>query len=332
MRSSRLVALMLRLQDTGGATADRLAGELEVSVRTIYRDVGALQAAGVPLWTESGPGGGIRLVEGWRTRLDGLTADEATALLLGGDQEAAAEIGLGTVLAVAQTKVLATLPPELRSRAGRIRERFHLDAPGWFHHGRETVPFLPVVADALWADRRLDIRYRRRPTEAPVSRRVDPLGLVLKGGVWYLVARHRSDVRTYRVARIADATVRDERFERPRDFALGEHWVRSAREFDRAVRHVDVTIRLPARSLPRLRDVAGGPAVDDVLDSGPAPDDDGWTTVTIPMETEEVAAFQLLQLAPDVEVLAPAAVRGRLAAVAGLLMARNGDTGRRGTS
>src|SRR4051812_19113042 len=130
VRASRLVALLLRLQQLGRATAPDLAEELEVSVRTIYRDVAALQAAGVPIWTETGPGGGIRLLAGWRTRLDGLTADEAGALLLGGAPDAAAELGLGTVLVAAQTKVLTTLPPELRNRATKVRQRFHLDAPG----------------------------------------------------------------------------------------------------------------------------------------------------------------------------------------------------------
>ncbi|HEY1174816.1 MAG TPA: HTH domain-containing protein, partial [Phytomonospora sp.] len=132
MKAGRLVALLLTLQTERGATAARLAEALEVSVRTIYRDVTALQSAGVPLWTEPGPTGGIRLLDGWRTRLDGLTGDEAASLFAGTAPAVLDGLGLGTVAVAAQAKVLATLPPELRDRAGRLRERFHLDAPTWF--------------------------------------------------------------------------------------------------------------------------------------------------------------------------------------------------------
>src|SRR4051812_15130166 len=179
MRASRLVALLLRLQQGGPATAAHLAEELEVSVRTIYRDVTALQAAGVPLWTEPGPGGGIRLLDGWSGRLDGISPDEAGALHLAGT--------------VARASVLATLPRELGARAGRIRERLHVDAPDWFSR-EEAVPHLDVVADAVWTGRRLDLRYGDN------RRRVDPLGLVLKAGRWYLVAAHRGQPRTYRMS------------------------------------------------------------------------------------------------------------------------------------
>ncbi len=177
MRSARLLALLLVLQRRGRATAAELAGELEVSVRTLYRDVAALTEAGVPVWAEPGPHGGIRLVEGWRTRLDGLSADEAAALFLSGAPQAAADLGLAAVAVNARAKVDATLPAELRGRAGRIRERFLLDAPGWFARP-EPLGALPAVADAVWEARRLDLRYGPRATR----RRVDPLGLVLKAG------------------------------------------------------------------------------------------------------------------------------------------------------
>src|SRR5438132_9462583 len=167
MRASRLVALLLELQATSTVTAAELAARLEGSVRTIYRDVASLQAAGVPVWTEAGPGGGIRLLDGWTGRLVGIAVDEAGALFLAGS--------------VAQAEVLATLPRDLAARAGRIRERLHVDAPDWFTQA-EPVPHLAVVADAVWTGRRLDVRY------GPARRRVDPLGLVLKGGRWYLVA------------------------------------------------------------------------------------------------------------------------------------------------
>lgn len=164
MRASRLLALLLLLQRRGRVTAGEAARQLEVSARTVYRDVEALQAAGVPVWSEPGARGGIRLVEGWsgwRTDLDELTSEEAGALFLAGAPGAAAELGLGSLLAAAQAKVLTTLPPELRGRAGRIGERFLLDATGWFHTP-EQLDALGPVAEAVWDGRRLAVRYGRR--------------------------------------------------------------------------------------------------------------------------------------------------------------------------
>ena len=325
MRASRLVAVLLRLQQ-GGATADQLAAELEVSVRTIYRDVSALQSAGVPLWTETGPGGGIRLLEGWRTQLDGLTADEAGALFLAGAPGAVAELGLGTVLAAAQAKVLATLPPELRGRAARVRQRFLLDAPGWFHHD-EDLPHLAVVSEAVWSERRVDLRYRRADTE--VGRRVDPLGLVLKAGTWYLVARHRNDVRTYRVGRIAAAELREDRFERPGDFDLAAHWAEASTSFDRSILRDRVRLRLAPGAARHLRfHVDATAAVEALAGAGP-PDAQGWVEVDLAVESPEVAVSQLLALGDGVEVLAPAEVRAAIAATAARTAALNAPAGGR---
>ena len=203
MHASRMVALLLHLQARGSANAPELADLLGVSVHTMYRDISALQAAGAPLWTETGPGGGVRLVEGWRTELDGLTTEEAAALFLGGPR------AWWTTWVWARcwpppVKMLAALTPEAAVRATAARSRFLLDAPGWFH--RHEPDALATVAAAVWADQRIDLRYRRGDDVA--DRRVDPLGLVLKAGVWYLVARHRGGLRTYRVSRIAEVRLR----------------------------------------------------------------------------------------------------------------------------
>jgi predicted DNA-binding transcriptional regulator YafY len=316
VRAARLVALLVHLQSRHGATAAELAEVLEVSVRTIYRDVSALQAAGIPLWTETGPGGGVRLLDGWRTRLDGLTGDEAQSLFLAGAPTAAAELGLGAVLAAAEAKVLSALPPELRARAGRVRERFHVDAPGWFHRG-EPVPALATVADALWRDQRLEVRYRR--ADGSVTRTLDPLGLVLKAGVWYLVAAHRGQPRTYRVSRILEAEPLAGRSVRPDGFDLAAWWAASAADFDRAIRPLAIRLRLSGRGLRRLPDVLG---TTDVPPGGP-PDHDGWHEVAVAVESEEVAADQLTALGPDVEVLDPPSLRAALAAAGAAMAARN---------
>ncbi|MFI1380852.1 helix-turn-helix transcriptional regulator [Embleya sp. NPDC020886] len=321
MRSGRLVALLLHLQNRpGGATAAELATELEVSVRTVYRDVAALQFSGVPLWTETGPHGGIRLVEGWRTRLDGLTGDEAAALFLSGAPHAADALGLDTVLVAAQTKVMATLPADLRTRAGRVRQRFHLDAPGWFQRD-EDVPCLTEIASAVWTGRRLDLRYARRDRE--VTRRLDPLGLVLKAGVWYLVARHRADIRSYRMSRVVAATARPERFERPDGFDLGAWWAHSNDDFARSLLRSACVIRVSPFGLGQLPRVFGPVVAADALASAGPPDPTGWRELRLRTESEEVAAGQLVALGPHMEAVSPPSLRRALAEIGAAIAARH---------
>jgi len=319
MRSSRLLALLLALQQRHHATAAQLAGELEVSVRTLYRDIAALMAAGVPLWTESGPGGGIRLAPGWRTRLDGLTAEEASALFLSGAPQAVADLGLATVAVTARAKVDATLPAELRGRASRIRERFLLDAPGWFSR-REPLDALPIVAEAVWGGRRLDLRQGERKAR----RRVDPLGLVLKAGTWYLVARHRRDLRTYRISRIHRAEIRDEAFVRPDDFDLAAWWAESSATFDRSLLTYRCRVRLSPWAQKRLPHLVPHDAVRRMLEEAGPPDAEGFRTADLLLESEDVATDQLTGLGDGVEVLAPESLRRRLYTVGTRMALRNG--------
>ncbi len=315
MRASRLLSLLLLLQHRGRMTAQELADKLEVSVRTVYRDVEALAVAGIPLYADRGPAGGYRLLDGYRTRLTGLTQDEAEALFLAGAPGPAAALGLGAVLAAAELKLQAALPPELRARAGRLRERFHLDAPGWYDDG-EQPPHLAAVADAVWNQRPLRVRYRRWGGE--VDRVLEPLGLVLKAGVWYLVALVADQPRTYRVSRILELDPLDGRFERPAGFDLAGYWRTWAEGFPARVQRAEVVVRLSPRGRERLPYLLGPPAARASADAGPT-DPDGWTRVVLPVESVEHALADLLRLGADAEVLAPPELRERMAETAGEL-------------
>src|SRR6188472_1615163 len=254
MRASRLVNLLLLLQSRGGMTAGELARELEVSVRTIHRDVEELSAAGVPIFAERGPYGGIRLVDGYRTRLTGMTPDEAEGLFLAGLPGPAAQLGLGTVVAAAQLKVMAALPPELRSRASRLVQRFHLDAAGWFQ-ANEEVPHLATLSTAVWEGRKVAVEYHRG--DDVVSRTLEPVGLVLKGGVWYVVAVVEGQLRTYRASRVVEATLLDEPVDRPDDFDLAAFWVESSAAYERDQPSVVVDVRVREEEAWRLNQVFG---------------------------------------------------------------------------
>lgn len=314
MRASRLVNLLLLLQTRGRLTAAQLARELEVSERTIYRDMDALSAAGIPIYAERGPNGGVQLIDGYRTRLTGMTADEAEALFFSGLPGPAAELGLGTVMAAARLKVLAALPPELRSRASRLVERFHLDAGGWFTVDDEA-PHLPLLATAVWGSRAVEIAYAR--DGSVVERRLEPLGVVLKGGVWYIVARVGEQVRTYRVSRVKEARLTEETFERPADFELARFWKEATTAYERGVPRVSVSLRVDPDHIGLLADVAGIQALRQAEQLRP-PDADprGWLHLRLQMEWPYEAPARLLALADHAEVLEPVELRQQLAALA----------------
>ncbi|WP_433431573.1 helix-turn-helix transcriptional regulator [Nonomuraea sp. CA-141351] len=321
MRASRLVSILLLLQTRGRMTAQELADRLEVSVRTIYRDAESLHAAGIPLYGDAGPKGGYQLLDGYRTRLTGLTADEAESLFLAGLPGPAAELGLGAVVTAAQLKLMAALPVELRDRAGRIQERFHLDAPTWYRDP-EPVTYLPAVADAVWNERRIQVRYRRWRAPQEVERRLDPYGLVVKAGRWYLVAQAGGDVRTYRVSQILDLHPLPEGFTRPGGFDLAAYWQGYLAEFEARLRWGVAVVRLSPRGMEHLADLMTPGVVAAAGESAEPPDEEGWTRVTVPIESIEHALAEFLRLGTDVEVLAPAELRDRVAATAAELAAR----------
>ncbi|GAA4485766.1 YafY family protein [Rhodococcus olei] len=308
---------MLRLQGGPGSTAGRLAEQLGVSVRTVYRDVAALQAAGVPVYTESGPGGGIRLLDGWQSKLSGMTEVETSALMLLGIPGLAADLGLGAQTAAAEAKLLGLMPLPLRTGARLWRSRLHVDAPGWFDTADRT-PHLAAVARAVLDGRRVRIGYRRG--RGVVTRTLDPLGLVAKAGVWYLVAVHRGRTLSYRVARVTAATDAGAAADRPADFDLAAWWAASAAEFDRSLLRFPCRVRLSPAAWRALPAVVGVEAAR--VTPGPA-DADGWVRVELRLEAEEVAVHQLTALGAGVEVLAPASLRAGLRAVGDEIARRN---------
>jgi predicted DNA-binding transcriptional regulator YafY len=304
------VSILLLLQSNGRMTAQDLADELEVSVRTVYRDMESLAAAGVPLYGEAGHEGGYRLIDGYRTRLTGLTAGEAESLFLTGLPSAAADLGLGASVTAAQLKLMAALPEELRDRAGRIAERFHLDAPTWYRDADST-PHLTAVADAVWNERAIRIHYLRWAKPQEVTRVVEPYGLIFKAGRWYLAATASGATHTYRVSRIFDVQPLDTTFERDPTFDLASYWQQHLRSFkDR--RHVDhAVVRLSPDALARLPEVAE-PSVVDAARRSAEPDEEGWLRVTIPIEEPAQALSELFRLAPDIEILGPKELRTQM--------------------
>ncbi|SDC91451.1 Predicted DNA-binding transcriptional regulator YafY, contains an HTH and WYL domains [Streptomyces prasinopilosus] len=318
MRADRLLSLLLLLQNRGLMTAPGLAAELEVSVRTVYRDIEALGAAGVPVRAERGPQGGYRLMAGYRTRLTGLTDAEAGSLFLAGLPGPAGDLGLGAVLASAQLKVEAALPGELADQARRVRERFHLDAPAWFRDA-DPVPHLERIAGAVWERRVLRTRYRRWRGE--VDREVRPLGLVLKGGIWYLVALSEGVVRTYRVSRFQAVEETGEVFTRPAGFALAAYWAESSRRLEGALRQGTARLRLSPRGQRLLPMQFGAAGVRALREAGP-PDGGGWVEVELSVESEAVATGDLLRLGTEAEVLGPPGLRRAVAGAVAVLAER----------
>ncbi len=319
MQASRLLSILMLLQARGRLTAGALAQALEVSERTVLRDIDQLSAAGVPLWGERGRQGGFQLREGWSTQLTGMTEPEAQALLLAGLPGPATELGLGAAAASARLKMVASLPGEWREQADRVGQRLHIDPVDWYR-AQDAPNFLREVADAVWRARRIEVRYESWRGKA--WRTLEPLGLVLKAGAWYLVARavdaappKGDGVRTYRLASLLELKP-GAAFRRPKTFDLARTWQASAARFESELRSVEVRARATPRCLKWLAN-ARVPFSDPVGDE-----------VTIRVESVEQGARQLLAFGDEIEVLSPPALRERLAQQAVAVLARYQARGR----
>ncbi|MGW0553197.1 helix-turn-helix transcriptional regulator [Streptomyces sp. NPDC002926] len=310
MRAARLIKMVLLLQARPSMTGPELARELQVSERTITRDALALSEAGVPVYADRGRAGGYRLVGGYRTRLTGLGRSEAEALFLSGLPGALREMGLEDAASAARLKVSAALLPSLKDASDSAAQRFHLDAPGWYQEPK-TPELLPAVAEAVWDDRRIKARYRRR--DAEVERELEPYGLVLKAGVWYLCARARTAFRVYRIDRFTAVDMDGQVFDRDEDFDLPAFWEERAGQFVRSILRAEVVVRVTEDGARRLPYVTDRAAAREALAAAEGPDGQGRMTLTLPVESHEVAYGQLFALGPDVELLEPPELRALFA-------------------
>ena len=305
MRASRLVSIVLLLQRHGRMRAAELADTLEVTQRTIYRDIESLAAAGIPIIGEPGNHGGYHLMDGYRTRLTGLSADEAKSLFLAGVPAAAAALGLDDQAAAAQLKLLAAVTPAARDRAEHARQRVYLDPTPWGSTAQPD-PWLPQLHEAIWSEALIRIRYGtgRR------SFQVAPLGLVCKGAAWYLIGRRGTDTRTYRVTRIRDLTLTAEPFDRPVNFDLAQHWHETADAYTDTFSRTRVTLRLRGDALIRAGWVqARAKTISE-------PDQAGWANAELELEDEDNASTVVRILGNDTIVVAPESLRHKAVATA----------------
>jgi predicted DNA-binding transcriptional regulator YafY len=316
MRSSRLLAILILLQLRGRMSASELAAEFEVSIRTIYRDIDQLSAAGVPVYAERGREGGFQLMDGYQTKLTGLSGEEAQFVMLGGLGAVAADLGVGPELASAQMKLAASLPPAQGARAQFVEDRFLFDPTDWYR-ARERPEYLALAAQALWQERRLRIDYES--WEKRATRMVDPLGIVLKSGAWYLVAASRGVARTYRVSNILSAAIQNDPNQRPKGFRLDDYWARQVADFEASLLTDTAHVRLTLLGLRRLSDLSAAAAKAlEKIKTRP----DGHVEANIPIEGINPAAALFLRLGDEVEVLSPASLRARLYEIGAQLVAR----------
>ena len=320
MKADRLLSVLLLLQAKGRATERELAERLEVSQRTIHRDLEALSAANVPVVALRGSQGGWELAEGWRTQVPGLDASELRALVMA-QPRALGHPRLRAAAESALNKLMAALPGSMREEAAVMRERMHVDPAGWWEAG-EDVSGLPLVQEAVMGERKLTFDYIRADGQAS-ARTVDPLGLVAKGSTWYLVARTPNGMRTFRLSRMSAVTVLATGFKRPKRFDLAEHWKHSMTELEGKRHSYSTVLAVRQGSAQRLRGWLSAKPVE-------APEaaalGEGWVAMRMDFENPDQARFMVLGLGARARVLQPAELRQAVAEeISGMLAEMSGE-------
>lgn len=314
MRADRLLHLLMLLQRHRRLTAGWLATELEVSQRTVLRDMEALSGAGIPVYTERGKGGGCVLMEGFTTQASGLTPGEAQALFAWASRETAADLGLGAQLTSALAKISATAPSGALQRAEAMGEVVIADRRRWFAAGDE-VPWLPVLREAASAGRRVRVQYASAEEGAPSTRTLDPIGIIDNSGRWYLLAEHRGEVRTYRVSRMSEVVVLDQPTRLVDRRPIAEIWAERRSVMESRTTALECVVSVDPASAGKLRrllsmQLAAGTSIEEL--DGP-PDRLHWR---LWVRQGDVMAAVAAMSAPDILVLSPNSLHVQIRAAA----------------
>lgn len=307
MRADRLLSIVLLLQAHHQMTSRDLASRLEVSERTIHRDMDALSGAGIPVVAARGSGGGWSLLGEYRTDLTGLTETEIQSLFVTKPAKLLADLRLEKAADGALLKLLACLPATFRQGVDRARQRIHVDVSGWSRR-EEAVPFLPILQEALWLERYVQITYERGEHGEQVQRVIAPFGLVAKGSVWYLVGAVDGHVRSYRVSRIAHAEILNERTVVPEDFDLAQYWEQSSSAFKANVPNFVATFWVSPAIWQRLWFAGRFARVTETEEV----DSRGWRKAVIGFDVEEMACEYAVSFGPYLEVIEPASLREKV--------------------
>lgn len=307
MRADRLLSIVLLLQAHQQLTARDLAARLEVSERTIHRDMEALSGAGIPVVAARGLGGGWSLLGEYRTDLTGLTETEIQSLFVTRPAKLLSDLRLEQAADGALLKLLASLPSASRQGAERARQRIHIDVSGWSRQ-EEAVPSLPVLQEALWLEQKLRFTYERGPDCEAVQRLVAPYGLVAKGSVWYLVGSVEGQVRSYRVSRISQAEVLNEHATIPQDFDLKRYWEETSLLFKATLPNYAARFWVAPSAWPRLRFAGRFARVTETDEV----DLRGWRKAIVGFDVEEMACEYAMSFGPNLEVIEPATLREKV--------------------
>ena len=308
MRADRLLLLMMLLQKNKQMTAVSLAKELEVSKRTIYRDIDALSVVGVPIYAIGGPGGGYALLDSYRTTLTGLNENEVRTLFMLTLPGSLSDLGASQELKATILKLTHSFSDRYREQADYVRQRLHLDAARWFQSDA-PVHHLKIVQEAVWQDRQLHLTYRRR--NGMVSERtLFPYGLVAKAGIWYLISDTDKGIRVYRISRIETVALTETHFVRPPDFDLVTFWESWVADYKANLSQYPVTLRIGPDLAPVLSYILGEQVQTQMEEA--RPDADGWRTLTYTFERPDEACMFVLGMGDSVDVVTPTELRARV--------------------